>query len=361
MTWIALSDFENPTFNMNGVGAAQSATSYKTDVLAKGTILLEATVSPCATDHVLLDYRCGGDWPFRLNIQKAPDGTFWVYIDQSAGQSHLHAVQTDFSQFGGTVQVQYAWDGPKRMGQLSITAPRTGQTFATRLDAPCALPLKAVADMTLNANGGLYSQTTRFFAISDEIEPVGVAASIGPGAFIDTRSGVLPLSQLHQGMTVNCSRYGPQIVDWVQSHVRPAAGSTLPVRLLAPFLGLQQDVIVAADQRVAMGGPDVEYLFGEETVLVQAKDLIHGPMARIETGLRTVTYHQVYLERHALIAINGCKMESLYLSECAKAGLEVLDPAHPFSDLANLPSHQKLARPSLRGFEAMTLNKVLVA
>ena len=361
MTWIAVCDFDKPVFNLNGVDSPVLTHSGATDVLVKGTLLLEAMISPSKTDHVLLDYRCGGDWPFRLNIQKATDGTFWIYIEQSAAQNHLHAIETDLAHFAGTVQLNYSWNGPKRIGLLTISVAQTGQVFSTQLDAPCPMPLQALSDMTLSGNGQLFTQATRFFAISDQIEPIGVQTSISPFGVIKTPNGLRQLSDLHQGMMVDCSRYGAQPVEWVQTQTRPAAGSNLPIRLLAPFLGLKQDLIVAADQRVAMGGPDVEYLFGEETVLVQAKDLIHGPMANIASGYRTIDYTQVYLQRHALMNVNGCDMESLFVTEMTQTALMGLDANHPFRDLTEFHPHHTLARPCLRGFEAMTLNKVLAA
>jgi hypothetical protein len=361
MTWIAVCDFERPVFNLNGVDAPITAQSTNDAVLAKGTLLLEAIVTPSKQDHVLLDYRCHGHWPFRINIQKATNGTFWVYIEQGTANDHIHAIETDLAHFSGTVQLSFCWDGPKRIGHLSISVPQTGDVYQTQLHAPCPLPLEAVCNMTLVHAGQVFTQGTTFFAIANHVEPTGIAATLPQNSYIKTPSGHRHLETLHQGMTVSCQRYGPQMVDWVSHHTRPACGSALPIRLCAPFLGLKQDVIVAANQRVAIGGPDVEYLFGEETVLVQARDLIHGPMAMIETGYRTITYSQIYLERHALINVNGCDMETLFLTKSTQDALSILTPQNPLHDLTNLPIHTYPARPTLRGFEAMTLNKVLVA
>ena len=360
MTWIALCDFEQPVFHLDGIERRTTSPSSNQALLSTGTLLIETLLSPSSSDQVILDYRCAGDWPLRLNIQRAACGTFWIYIEQGQ-RHHIHALPTDLAHYAGTVEVSYSWDGPKRVGSLSVSAPQTGAIFSNRLTAPNPLPMQALHDMVMGTAGQRNSASSTYFALSNAIEPVGVPATLSLNSRVRTPLGQLPLGQISTGMTVNCQRHGPQIVDWVGAFKRPARGSALPIRLRAPYLGLQQDLIVAADQRVAMGGPDVEYLFAEETVLVRARDLIHGPMAMIEMGPKLMTYGQLYLERHALLDVNGCATESLHMTHSAQQTFAAFDQSPELVDLGTLPHHTAQARPGLRGFEAMTLNRVLVA
>jgi hypothetical protein len=52
--------------------------------------------------------------------------------------------------------------------------------------------------------------------------------------------------------------------------------------LRGPFYDPRGDVLVSADQRVLLAGAEVDYLFGVEQVLVQAKDLVDGRTALAE-------------------------------------------------------------------------------
>jgi hypothetical protein len=68
----------------------------------------------------------------------------------------------------------------------------------------------------------------------------------------------------------------------------PSRGSFAPVILRAPYLGQGTDVLIATDQLLALSGPEVEYMFGVEEVLLPAGTLAEGTMARAD-GLRAST------------------------------------------------------------------------
>jgi hypothetical protein len=59
----------------------------------------------------------------------------------------------------------------------------------------------------------------------------------------------------------------------------PAQGSFTPVRLRAPFFGAQGDLLVSGPQAILLAGNDVEYLFGTERVLAEARHLVDGSRA----------------------------------------------------------------------------------
>ncbi|WP_420861624.1 Hint domain-containing protein [Algirhabdus cladophorae] len=357
MSWIGLCDFEQPAFRVGGLHNPDRPPNATDSVLAKGTILAEVLLTPSTSDHVILDYKCSGDWPLRVNIQKATCGTFWMYIEQGR-YNHLHALPTPLAHFAGTVQISYSWDGPSRLGHLGVYVPATGLVYQNHLDAPRPMPMGALADMTLTQSTRRHCDGLAFFAVSNQVEPLGVPLGLTSGTTVLCKKAPRTVGDLRPGMTVVCHGQPDQQVQWAGSRLRPARGAALPIRIRAPYLGLTQDLIVAADQKIALDGPDVEYLFSQESVLVRARDLIHGPMAMIEMRPKVMRYAHVFLTNQSMIRANGCLTESLHLTTSAQNGLK---SQNTMSRLCNVEAHTTQSTPSLRGFEAMTLNRILAA
>jgi len=74
------------------------------------------------------------------------------------------------------------------------------------------------------------------------------------------------------------------VVPVLQTATRtvPARGSFAPIRMRAPYFGLQDDIIISPEQHVVIDGPEVEYLFSCEKVLTPARNLVNGFAARTE-------------------------------------------------------------------------------
>ena len=86
----------------------------------------------------------------------------------------------------------------------------------------------------------------------------------------------------------------------------PARGSFAPVLLRAPFFGLRQDLLVSADQLVAVTGAEAEYLFAEESVLMRAGDMVDGRTALTDQRRAVIDCVDLDLGRPALIEADGC-------------------------------------------------------
>ena len=93
----------------------------------------------------------------------------------------------------------------------------------------------------------------------------------------------------------------------------PACGSFAPVRLRAPYFGLRQDITVAPSQRLVLSGSDVEYMFSQEAVLVEARHLVGGFAALAASAGPTITYTQLLLPEHEALDAAGCVAETLFV------------------------------------------------
>jgi hypothetical protein len=126
--------------------------------------------------------------------------------------------------------------------------------------------------------------------------------------------------------------------------------------LRAPYFRLTRDILVAPEQRIVFESTEIEYLFGVESVLVEARHLankINVVLEPVKTD--SIRLYQLLFDHHEIITVAGCQMESLYVGQIAN------DPDMLKSTLldglpaSDVPHHKEIARPLLRSYEAMTL------
>ncbi|NHX28332.1 hypothetical protein HA397_30820, partial [Escherichia coli] len=143
------------------------------------------------------------------------------------------------------------------------------------------------------------------FGLSDQHLPVGPAPSLAAGTPVRTPGGYAAIETLGAGDLV--STPGGQTVPIHRAMARevPARGRFGPVRLRAPYLGLRSDVIVSPHQRLLIDGPEVEYLLGEDQVLIEAQALIGTNCAwPVDCG-PAITYHQLIFDDHIMLDVAG--------------------------------------------------------
>ncbi|OIQ68454.1 hypothetical protein GALL_499520 [mine drainage metagenome] len=70
--------------------------------------------------------------------------------------------------------------------------------------------------------------------------------------------------------------------------------------------------MVSQTARIVLSGSEVEYLFGEDEVLVQARHLVNNRTALFETRRSVIDHVSLMFDRHELLDAGGCSVESLY-------------------------------------------------
>ena len=129
------------------------------------------------------------------------------------------------------------------------------------------------------------------------------------GTMIATPEGERPVEDLRPGDLVLTEDDGPQPLRWTGRRSVPAEGPLAPVHIARDSFGQHGDTVVSPLHRVLVRGPLAELYFGEEEVLVAAKDLINGTtVRRIEGGM--VDYVHLLFDRHQVIRSNGLPTES---------------------------------------------------
>ena len=163
-----------------------------------------------------------------------------------------------------------------------------------------------------------------------------------PGTRLRTESGDVAIEDLGPGDRLLTRDSGPQEVVWTGQ--RRMSGARLfampdqrPIRIREGALGLYRpdgDLVVSPDHRVILSGAVARDLWGEDEVLVSARDLVGDRMITVDHGLRETWYIHLMLEKHEVIWANGLEVETFHPGFM---GLHHLDPAQRRSLLSFFP------------------------
>lgn len=179
------------------------------------------------------------------------------------------------------------------------------------------------------------------------------------GTRILTPCGEVAVEALRPGDMVLTLDDGPQPLRWVGARRLAAVGPVAPVHLRAGVLGAHRTLMVSPQHRVLIRNPACALLFGEEEVLVAAKDLLGAP-GITQRGGGEVTYVHLMFDRHQVVISEGLPTESFLPGSQAQtlfapAQLAQIAALFPWIDLATGAGYGPAARRVLRRHEARVL------
>lgn len=344
MSWLAL---------RNDCGGRALGAATLPGTIARGTLLFEIDLARLDTtaDPVLrLGPRAEPQRIFVL--ERGPEGR--LHLLRRAG-ARVAALSVGLGRRveAGTLRLGYHWDAGS--GRCLLTAEALATGTLHQHEGGDAMPLDAADIAALFAGPGdcLSHPALDWVALADHWQPVGPFGGLAGDTPIDTPKGPRPIRAIRPGDRVLTADGGAQPVLW-QGGVRvPACGSFRPVRLEAPYFARRDDLIALPDQRIAMSGAEVEYLCGEDEVLVPARHL--GTPAGTSGG-GTAIWHGILLEAHHLIRSQGQWLSSLFIGRLA-GNPDLAATTAPGAGMAvgQLPCHTTPARRDLHDFEAAAL------
>lgn len=367
MAWITLTDVPTMGDNTAPIVARLLAPFDKglaaDQLLMSGSLYLEAEIGRSDdTEHTLFVLHRKADVTSHISVQMCEDGT--LVFARRLGEQHQQVSlrPTAGRPQDGCMRFTISWDCAARIGVFSVEFSSCGTIHQKEFSDP--LPWLHADIEALNRRSAqvAFGPALRCLGLSDQQEPVAIMPSFAAGTPVLTPDGFKPVESLAPGDTVlTGDDLDPMTIGSVCTRDVPARGRFQPIRLNAPYLGLWQDVLVAPEQRILITGAEVEFLFGQEAVLVQAYDLLHTGFAITAPVGSTFRYHQIILDQHAMLHVAGAQMESLFIGHLRDSpellATTVLKSIPP--DV--LPSHNKLAFPSLRDYEAIMLRAALLS
>ncbi len=358
MTWIAISDHDSFQCSPGGLGANPAGEgpgdSSDDTLMTVGSLVIETRLPVSRRPRHLVYYSSGGAWPLHLSLQSVPGGGLILILDQGGEVLHRTINHSDVGRTD-VLRITYSWDARRRWGQLALERADLDQALLVPVMAP--RPLRVCDALALVRPGAdrYVAPDVLYMALSDRIEPVGPMPSLMPDTPIATPTGYRAISDLRRGDTVLTPNGETVPVLHVLSRQVPARGSFRPVRMRAPYFGLQQDITIAPSQRLVLSGSEVEYLFGQESVLVPARHLIGSRGAVPAQAGTVVTYWQLLLPRHEALIAAGTVTESLFIGRLRRKKTELGASVLAGLDRTGLPEHGRSIHPVLQAFEAVIL------
>lgn len=358
MTWLALTDHNDRRFSPRGLGLDKKPTPQMdtsgSGLLTRGTIMFETRLSADGRPQVLFGYKTTFPSLRSLTFQAIPGGGIAMVQVQGSAISHA-AIEHHETGRTDVVRITYSWDSAAKWGRMTLEKPEETAIVSTVVEHPQPLSIEDIRDLMLGRGDQTFAQDMIFAALSDQIEPIGPMPTLLSNTPVATPWGYKPVRDLKRGDTVQtASAVVVPVLQTLQRTV-PARGSYRPIRMRAPYFGLQQDIIVSPDQRLIIDGPEVEYLFNQEAVLVPARHLVNGVAAIWETSGPTITFSQVLLPEHETILAAGAPLESIFIGRIRRDPRQVKSTMLRNFDSAHLPEHRRPAHQVLRWYDAIHL------
>lgn len=357
--WIATRTKFEFAYHPQGVECRAPFKPKALSLLPQGTLLFETKTRPLSQPVNLIRYSVLDPWPFGLTITLEPNGTLQLMMRQGARDMQV-SLRTGLGGHFKTAQIGFTWDAPKRIGHVSVFVPDDGLFWHRATPAPFPITHADVQNLVNGHTSVELSEDMEFIALADGCCPVGPMPGLDGNAVVETPTGGRRLRSLKAGDCVTGQGGRPARVLWSGQARLPALGRFAPMVLRRPYLNLWADLTASGDQRVCLCGTEVEYMFGEERVTTAVRHLeIRNSVAPAKTPPAVVTYHQILLDRHDIITVNGAALESFDASSilCSAGAIDL----SVLNGLEN-PSlaHTGLAAPVLQGFEALTLTGVMI-
>jgi hypothetical protein len=353
--WIGIADRAGRVFRPDGLrGSGPERAQTDAGLLPKGAIVVETRLPQSLRPKPILNVEQDGPGSFHLSLQALPGGALSFVLNQGAGYVQR---TIDVSSIGRTdvLRITYSWNALQRAARLTVERLEGEHLLQAHFRNPKPFRLCEIDTLLAAFDAGCVAPELSYVAVSNRAEPVGPMPTMTPDTRIATPSGYRPIRELRRGDLVVTPQGESVPVLHKVARTVPARGCFRPVRVRAPFFGLQQDILVAPSQRLVLAGSEVEYLFGEEAVLVELRHLIGEPSVHAEPCGSLVTYEQLILPNHEAVLAAGTQAESLYIGKIRSRRRDLRGSLLAALDPQTLPEHARSRYRVLGAFDAIVL------
>lgn len=323
-----------------------------------GTLVFECRFRDGWEGHkTLLSHR--DDHDRAHDVAVFADASGGMFIAQRQGTTSLYAeAKLPGGWDGGAIMVQYHWNVGAQFWSLSIEDVLTGATALARGPGAMAFSVQSLDAMIADGAGadvaGAGDGAVVWAAVAEGRVPFGPAPTLAAETLILTPAGYCEAGHLRVGDIVETRDSGWQPIVWMETAQIPGRGEYVPAVIRTNYLGAQRDLRVLPRQRILVSGAEVEYLFGEEEVLVEARYFVQDRMAVLAPSGGLLRQTGLLFAKPELICANGCWVESLWLGELA-SDPDRLAASALAGDAGTMPLHRQTARRVLADYEARTL------
>lgn len=353
MAWIGLRDKKRTLFDTRGLGPDRGNTEFDHNYgLTRGTLVVETEASASSRPVPILRFNGGRGLGLHLHI--LPGGGLVFVLTQGSSVQHC---QFDTAEYGRTnrLLLSFSWDLDAGTGRFIVEQEERDGLLSAAITPVEPLNIVDLGTMFSETAQVVVSDDVVFAALSDRPEPIGPMPTLAGLVPLRTPDGYKPVGRLKRGDLVSTIDGHSVPILHAVSRTVPAVGRFEPVRIRAPFFGLKSDLVVGSDQRLLIQGSEVEYLFGQEAVLVPARHLAAAPVGHPMNMPDLVTYSQVLLPDHEVIDAAGTALESMFIGRIRRKPAVLNISLLAQFDRATLPDHARKVYPVLSAFDAKVL------
>ena len=272
---------------------------------------LAAEIGSAMDEDAPLIFVRDADRGLMLAIQRGTDGAITLLHRSGDTRVALSVAAGD-----APGRLTYVWDAPAGRSLLSYET-QDGKIRQQAGPMPPALTECMVRSL-LERDGTGHPALVWWSVVAGRL-PVGPGPLLAPQALVETDRGKVPAAALRRGDLVRTADRGLQPVLWSAPVAAPALGSHRGVRFLAPFFGPGDDLIVHPSAHVLIATPEVEYLFGDTEILVEARHLVNGRTVLREEADPGCVWQGILLERRCLIRAEDCLVLSVGAGALARS------------------------------------------
>lgn len=327
--------------------------------LTEGAFDIRFTYTPDAERQNLIRFAVRDPELVTFIVRLDPDGQVHVMTRRGDQASH-HVVQIPPVEAGEPIHLRSVWraDGS---GVLALHAVHADIWAVASIPGVVPMTRTDVHRMMHPGGAGRRADCVHSHSVANCAMPIGPTCDLDGSGQVLTQEGPMRLADVRPGQSIITETGAAVRVMWVGQVSEPGVSVSAPVHLQAPYYGLRQDMIMAREARIVLGGSDIEYLFAEDRVSVRVQDLCDGRAMRPVHNAGATVYTQVLLDRPAVFDLSGAKVSSF--DPKALLGDELL---RRHSVLAGLPPElisrdEAEARVELRPFEAISLRGMRAA
>ena len=233
-----------------------------------------------------------------------------------------------------------------------VTLLATGDLQVAAPDTLVGLTAPDVANFSYTAENGDGISDTAFVTIT-------TVPCFVRGTRIRTDRGDVPVEGLQVGDLIQTRDHGLQPIRWIGSRRVAAEGRFAPVVIEAGTFGHHGRLVVSPQHRILLTHWMAEVMFGEDEVLVAAKDLVNDCSVRSMPG-GEVDYFHLLFDQHQIVWSEGLLTESFLPGPQVLSALD--DPARdevlrlfPEIDPDTHDGYGPAARTGLKGYEVRAL------
>ncbi|MCX7890369.1 MAG: Hint domain-containing protein [Rhodobacteraceae bacterium] len=310
MSWIFAASADEPEAN--------SAIAAVPERLPSGSLvmLVDPSLAFVMPGLPLLHAAAPGPEPRALSVVLLDDGRLHLMHRRGDSRGALAVTLADMAE-APAARITYGWDARTGRHFLSAENLSSGGVALSAAAGATGLARQDVLDLCIDRRRTFAHPALLSLAIGTGVATVGQTGGIAAGTPVATPDGPVPVGRIRPGDTVLSGDGRARRVLAVTVDRSPALGPLRPVRLLAPYFGRKEDIVVDPRQKVLIAGPDVEYLFECEAVLAEARALADGTTAQRADDDPWAEWHGLVFDEHDTFLADGCRMDGRFVGRIA--------------------------------------------